>query len=290
MKIDALIQHAQYFLNNDTLDDIAHEQVLTALENENTRAKLTLPDVIKAINYLQNAVLYTAVTNDYSIQRSDNPQDKVVDEAKFPREIALLHTLSEHVQYSPIIEKFLEERMDAMLLDPQFGNIIISALNDLSTATPTARDALLNDFVTACVSAMSPIACEGLTLSASVDDNNASHSAVTNTQLELTSEQISHSAEVQFSGKLFNGQNPVSALVLAFHESVHIALAQCAVAQTQQKITEDHPLYADSILRRGIYEHDMRASPFIESSYRADGEEALVYKIQDRFIAKLTAA
>ena len=290
MEINQLIETAQDALNQNTLDELAHGKVLAALESHNALADLPLQTAIKAINYLQNAVLYTAYVNDYAIQRSGNPNDKVVDETKFPREMALLQTLSQNVQYSPAIMQWMEERLDQVIHGAHMRQTILPQFKSAASLPADARCALLKDFITSCVNALSPIQCEGLELSVSIDEQNASNSAVTRTQMVLTDEQTSHSAEVQFSEKLFQGKSMSAALILAFHESVHVAIAQCAVAQNQQKITEAHPLYEDSILRRRIYEHDLKASPFIQSSYRADGEEALVYGVQDRFVERLTAS
>jgi|GEM_PF-2985517 len=272
----------------DDFDPALHGRIVAALKEFEPSA-LSLTTRFQAAGYLQRAVTYLAHQNDYKRPSPYAQDDFVVDEEKFPEETGILTGISATLQYSNEMANHFEGRRRS-LIQSLNSKPIFSVAPPWNTLSEQAKLSLLNEFMKRSVEIHSLVKGENRIISLLDDQNHARPYARSLLQISKREDGIQRTgAAVKFSKKVLGSQTHRRALILAYHESVHIVSHQIALDLNNGDIPPAHPLYNDARIRRASLYFGPAESSCIASLYESDSEEKLAYGEQEAFIREAAA-
>lgn len=273
---------------NEDFDPALHERILNLLD-ETPADKLSLTEKFRLAQYLQNAVLYIAKQNDWSAvtTRPDGKggrrEEKVVDEARLPFEMAALHKIQDTLHYSPALGQWIAGQRDKLAARLMNDDSFSERLFDWDKSTAEQKRQLLQDIVALHMTAYDgPVGVTIPVPPVQINDKFEGPCAATHNQLGGESEKIPGVASIDVSPDLLGLPKAYLPLKLVYHESVHALITQLAAARARGTLSPDDPLYGDASL--ALAERlDGVATPLIRSVYENDVEEKFVYGCEHDF-------
>lgn len=273
--------------NAPQFNEAAHTAFLDSFENiEPDNVSLTTR--FNAMNYLQRAIIHLAKKHDYKTVSPTDKNDFVVDESKFPREMALLLSLNSTVQYSDTLKKHFDSGRSALLKGLEAAPIF-SVGADWEERTLEDKLDVLKRFIKRSIAAHCPFDVENDVICEADQNNSTGNFAFARQQYGRDEADITvDRTTVVFSRGVL--ANVYHAVRLAYHESIHICINRMAIAFANGTIAEDSDLYADAKLKMTAIAQDSEAIPVLHSHYMADAEEIVVYAEQEKFEEALDEA
>lgn len=271
---------------SDDFDVKLHQRLVRVLKHSHPDS-LTLRERFRSIGYLQRAVMFQAAGNhalipaaiDTSSGRHDHTH---LDEAAFPNEMTELMRLSKTLRYSDDFKGWVAGRRQVLIQNLGSDPGFMIRLLDWQGSTPETRLAFLREFAGKIVHAYSGGGFS-LTLPDLVIDDVAG-----NTSANTIFDRNRHI--IRFGKSFMENANEFGAMVLAYHETLHVVTACMGIAARGGVMDASHPFYEDACLRQT--QEEASAAPWREilCYYHDDFEETLAYENQKLFIEELFAA
>jgi hypothetical protein len=279
----------------DDFDPALHAQFMRAM-TETPAGAMSLTERFRAANYLQLAVMYIAGEKGWRLEKEfpdgsgGHVAGEVVDEARLPAEMSILHRLRETLGYSPAVANWIASKRDEVaariMQDESFGRRWMG----WPKMDAEQKRQLLQDVVAANMDAYRGEGFDIAVPPVMFDDEIKGAAALTAPEIHTENGKAVPGVKcIRAGAGLRDAPDPFLAVILCYHESVHAVLTQLAAARARGALPDDHPLRddADVALAERMFGG---ATPFIRSIYEGDPEERLVFDAQARFSDSLLAA
>ena len=266
--------------NAPEFDNEAHMELLDALEQTNIR-EMPLSMRFNTINYLQRVIIHLAKTYDYKTVSPTDKNEYVVDETKFPREMAQLLWLNDTVQFSDTLAAHFDEGRETLLGDLKADPIFSKGPNWEEASIEDKLD-MLTRFMKRSVKTHCPFEVENCLSSSIAPSNHTGCFAFARQEFGRDEAGLTIGrTNVVFGAQTLNKLS--TAVFLAYHESIHVCISRMAIAYANDSIPEDHHLYQDAAMKFTATLESSDAIPLIHSHYMADPEERIAYGEQEKF-------
>jgi len=257
----------------DDLDLVRHRQMLESLKAIDIHT-LSARECAKGYAHLQNVILFLSARED------------AVDHRKFPDELTALFQFSAALRYSNALHDWMtENRRECARHLREDTDFIRRDMNWIS-APPEARLSLIRDLVGSVMKTHSGKNLAFQTPAVKIDDAIPGYGAFT-THARDGGPPSAEDIKIHFGRKLLERDSSGPALIIAYHESVHVITTQLALAAHHKLIDNTHPLHRDALINLEKLKANAVADRALPDHYHYDCDEELAYHHQDHFLPDL---
>jgi hypothetical protein len=257
----------------DDLDLVRHREMLDSLKAIDI-GKLSARECAKGYAHLQNVILFLSA------------QARVVDPKKFPDELSALFQFSAALRYSNTLHDWMTKARQDCARHLREDTDFIRRDMGWDKASPDERLTLIRDLVGSIMAAHSDDRLAFQTPAIDIDDSISGYGAFT-THAKDGGAPAVEDIKIHFGRKLLERNSSGPALIIAYHEAVHVITTQLALAAHNNIINETHPLHRDALINLEKLKANAVADKDIPDHYHYDCDEELAHHHQDHFLPDL---
>jgi hypothetical protein len=253
----------------DSFHIALHRQIVDAIKTADVQS-LPLRERAKGYAHLQDAVLFLSA------------ETGAVEPAKFPDELSALFKISAALRYSPALHEWMTQSRKTCVRGMKEDSTFTQ--QQWKSASPEERLDMIRLFVHDIMTAHGTDTLAFKTPNIDIDDKIKSNGAFT-THVDGGGHPGSDHIRIHFGRKLLEHDSPLPALMMGYHESVHVLTAQLAFAAHAGDISPGHPLYRDACVNLEKMKAGAIADQSLPDHYHYDCDEELAYYQQDQFLS-----